>query len=485
MIKFIVVGQQLKIATPIVVSDSHNYQTASADFRGEDWQLDGLTKWAHFTLDGTTYDVPFHNDEITADQTLDLTAGLWEVYLTGHVVEEGGVTVRITTSTALLKVEAVQSANPFPPITPDFGETVAAEAAHAVDIALSVRKDADDGVLNGATFIPHVSVATGMLSWTNDKEFDNPDPVRVIGPEGPTGPEGPAGPAGPTGASGPQGPTGPKGERGDSFVVLGYFPTLAALASTITNPHSGDAYGVGASEPYDIYIWDGVGERWVNNGPLQGAKGDTGPAGPIGPEGPTGAQGPRGETGPAGPTGPTGPTGPRGADGRTPVKGEDYFTNADINEVTDRTIGVIKQNPAAIDAIPDPKATKSGTLFWNHSSKTWGVEDATVTSVNNETGAVETRKIFTGDDGEGFELSADDFTKVDTPVYEDFPWYAEIALLGVRAADVPEVIFSPKDAMSGGLCPVCETLGNAVRIFASQPPVGEETIKILAIIIWR
>ena len=36
------------------------------------------------------------------------------------------------------------------------------------------------------------------------------------------------------------------------------------------------AYGVGTAEPYDIYIYDSVSKSWKNNGPLQGAKGDTG-----------------------------------------------------------------------------------------------------------------------------------------------------------------------------------------------------------------
>lgn len=67
----------------------------------------------------------------------------------------------------------------------------------------------------------------------------------------------------------------------------------------------------------------------------QGPKGDTGATGPTGPKGDTGATGPKGDTGatgPAGPEGPQGVTGPAGADGRTPVKGEDYYTDEDKAE---------------------------------------------------------------------------------------------------------------------------------------------------------
>lgn len=43
-----------------------------------------------------------------------------------------------------------------------------------------------------------------------------------------------------------------------------------------------------------------------------------------------GAQGPKGDTGEQGPIGPEGPT---GANGYTPIKGTDYFTEADKTEL--------------------------------------------------------------------------------------------------------------------------------------------------------
>ena len=38
----------------------------------------------------------------------------------------------------------------------------------------------EGGGENGATFIPSVS-ADGVISWTNDKGLDNPDPVNIAG----------------------------------------------------------------------------------------------------------------------------------------------------------------------------------------------------------------------------------------------------------------------------------------------------------------
>ena len=136
------------------------------------------------------------------------------------------------------------------------------------------------------------------------------------GPKGADGADGAQGPAGPQGPVGPAGPQGEKGETGSGFKVLDYYDTLEAMESAVPNPNVGDAYGVGTADPYDIYIY-GKTSGWVNNGPLQGAKGDTGEQGPVGPAGP------QGETGPAGPQGPEGPRGETGLQGETGPAGSD------------------------------------------------------------------------------------------------------------------------------------------------------------------
>ena len=65
--------------------------------------------------------------------------------------------------------------------------------------------------------------------------------------------------------------------RGKGFTVLGQFMTLEALQSAVTTPKGGDAYGVGSTAPYDIYIWDKVENKWKNHGKLQGPQGEPGP----------------------------------------------------------------------------------------------------------------------------------------------------------------------------------------------------------------
>lgn len=121
---------------------------------------------------------------------------------------------------------------------------------------------------------------------------------------------------------GARGPQGPKGDTGSGFKVLDYYDTLEALEAAVTAPRAGDAYGVGTAAPYDIYIYS-MTQGWVNNGPIQGAKGDTGKRGPAGPAGS------KGETGPA---------------GYTPVRGTDYWTDADQQAIIDAVLAAL---PAA------------------------------------------------------------------------------------------------------------------------------------------
>ena len=100
------------------------------------------------------------------------------------------------------------------------------------------------------------------------------------------------------GAPGAQGPVGPQGEQGPQ----------------------GEPGAAGPAGPQ--------GEQ----GP-QGSQGETGAAGPAGPAGPQGPQGEKGETGEQGPAGPQGEPGQSGEPGKTPVRGTDYWTDADKAEI--------------------------------------------------------------------------------------------------------------------------------------------------------
>ena len=79
---------------------------------------------------------------------------------------------------------------------------------------------------------------------------------------------------------------------------------------------------------------------------LPGPKGETGPQGPTGPQGETGPQGP---TGPQGEKGPQGETGPQGPAGAAPVKGTDYFTEADKQELAAAAAAQVSVPVSSVD----------------------------------------------------------------------------------------------------------------------------------------
>lgn len=187
-IQLIVDGQLLRIATPIVVAGTHNYLELLASFRGEQWQ--GTQKWVTFDM-GTDahYVLPLHDDQIKEEDRLDLTAGTWEVSVYGYVYNGDGdvISQRITTNRVLLFVERSDGI-PFPPLTPTEAEMLANEVEYARSLAEEVKQKADEGEFDGATFLPDVS-EEGIISWTNDKEKENPEPRNIKGPKGDTGPD--------------------------------------------------------------------------------------------------------------------------------------------------------------------------------------------------------------------------------------------------------------------------------------------------------
>lgn len=158
----------------------------------------------------------------------------------------------------------------------------------------------------GADGAPGKDGANGKDGYTPVKGvdyFDGKDGAQ--GPKGDKGDTGEQGPKGDKGDTGPQGIQGIQGEPGKD----------------------------GATGPQ--------GEQGI-----QGPKGDKGDTGATGPQGPQGIQGIQG---PTGPTGATGATGPKGADGKTPVKGTDYWTEADkIEMMSDIASSMVYVEPQTV-----------------------------------------------------------------------------------------------------------------------------------------
>lgn len=208
--------------------------------------------------------------------------------------------------------------------------------------------------------------------WEIDGSNTN---VKAQGPQGATGPagkdgsqgiqgsagkdgidgkDGAQGPKGDPGERGPQGPQGVKGDTGKAFTIVKTFDSKADMTSDGLS--DGDAVVIASNvddpDNADLYIWNGNEFKFIAD--LSGAQGVQGPQGPQGIQGPkgdtgapgaTGEQGPKGDPGsqgiqgiqgPAGPKGDkgdTGPQGPAGANGQTPTRGVDYWTQEDQNQI--------------------------------------------------------------------------------------------------------------------------------------------------------
>ncbi len=145
MISVFVTGQKLQIAQPLIASDTIDYLTASFFFRTSDW--DGLSKWAHFKQGETAYSVLLIDGKISKDAHLNLGAGDWEVYL--HGTSEQGM--RITTEVQKISVvpSGVIEGKPLGEIPPSVAEQIDQKASNAVKIAQSVRDDANAGKFKG------------------------------------------------------------------------------------------------------------------------------------------------------------------------------------------------------------------------------------------------------------------------------------------------------------------------------------------------
>ena len=376
MIEFYVTGQNMKTFSPVIAADSINYLTAKFNFNGDEW--DDYTKTAHFRKQDTSpaivYDISLNeDDEITADDHLNLTSGYWDVYLTG-VLDDA----RLTTVVNIITVkESGLIDAPLHEMPLSIAEQIDSKASTALLMATAVKDAADRGDFDGA---PGAAGPAG--------EPGPQGPQGVQGPAGATGPQGPQGIQGPKGDTGATGSQGPRGETGAGFKVIGYFETVAELIAGVPHPAEGDAYGVGSSEPYDIYIWDAVNNEWKDNGPLQGAKGDDGVTftpsvdesgnlswtndggkenpetvnirGPQGLKGDTGDTGPQGIQGIQGPAGAQGATGSPGADGTNGADGVTFTPSVDASGNVSWTNDGGRENPDPVN-IMGPSGSPGST----------------------------------------------------------------------------------------------------------------------------
>lgn len=157
-----------------------------------------------------------------------------------------------------------------------------------------------------------------IFTLTDGAKIDLGDIRGPAGPRGEAGPQGPAGRDGADGKDGETGPQGAQGPKGDSFQTVveddgnGNI-TIRALTTEGTGTSGQNGYTFTPSVSAEGII------SWTNDGGLVNPE-------PVNIKGPTGANGQQG---------------PAGTNGKTPVKGADYFTQADKEELVQAVLAAL------------------------------------------------------------------------------------------------------------------------------------------------
>ena len=170
--QFAVSGQVLDLLSPTRgISDGLDVNSAEFEFRSKEWE--NLEKWAHFVNpdynDGEPQSYELIGDEISSERGLNLTAGIWEVYLTGYLISNGETLKRYVTESQLIMI--VQSniidESPLASISPTVEEQVYAKAAEAYNAKItSATATIDTGV-----GVPDVEVSISGENGTKSLDF--------------------------------------------------------------------------------------------------------------------------------------------------------------------------------------------------------------------------------------------------------------------------------------------------------------------------
>lgn len=251
---------------------------------------------------------------------------------------------------------------------------------------------------------------------------------------------------------------------GKDFQILGYYESLEALRAAVDKPARGDAYGVGTEAPYLIYVYDGLNDCWVNNGSIQGPRGETGEKGAtFSPQmdgnGNLSWVNDKGLPNPqtVNLRGDKGEKGDKGDSGESPYElavregfgGTEATFNWSLAHIADHAA----QHKAGGT---DPLEVETDSIKAGAVTRAKLAADAKVLSFTNKTVAVS-------------DWASD-------TTYTDFPYRAAVACEGVTAKYYAEVVFSPTDALDGIFCPVVESYDGGVYLYANEMPSAALTI---------
>lgn len=137
-------GQELKLDRTTIAADSIKYLEAEFHFAGRDW--DGYVKTAYFINGASKFALVLADDRITADMGLNLTAGEWEVKLSGVKGDS-----RITTTTERIYVR-------------EFGGTEITEAEYNALLS-EIREKAD---LVNKLYSGEITIDAVPVDWRDE-----------------------------------------------------------------------------------------------------------------------------------------------------------------------------------------------------------------------------------------------------------------------------------------------------------------------------
>ena len=251
---------------------------------------------------------------------------------------------------------------------------------------------------------------------------------------------------------------------GKDFQILGYYESLEALRAAVDKPARGDAYGVGTEAPYLIYVYDGLNDCWVNNGSIQGPRGETGEKGAtFSPQmdgnGNLSWVNDKGLPNPqtVNLRGDKGEKGDKGDSGESPYElavregfgGTEATFNWSLAHIADHAA----QHKAGGT---DPLEVETDSIKAGAVTRAKLASDVKVLPFTNKTVATS--------------------AWVSDTTYTDFPYRAAVSCEGVTAKYYAEVVFSPTDALDGIFCPVVESYDGGVYLYANEMPSAALTI---------
>lgn len=139
-------GVKLTIKQHVIASDTIEYLTFKVHYESEEWaECTNIT--AYIGGESTVYEAPIINGEITADSKVDLSEGMWTIYVQGTTPQGE----RLSTNAEVLWVVAKGGVKGYPYVKVPFDMSYQSylTAKHAVYVAEKLRSDIENGEIGG------------------------------------------------------------------------------------------------------------------------------------------------------------------------------------------------------------------------------------------------------------------------------------------------------------------------------------------------